>query len=155
MKTILAAVDFSPAGAAVVPHAKALARAFNARVVLLTVVQPPIITSDYSVLMENVVEITAIGEKAASVRLAKLRTVLAKDIKVVVTEQATGSPAQAIVDAAKKMKADYIVMGSHGHTALYDLVVGSTTHGVLKRAPCPVVIARAEKPQPARRRARR
>ncbi|MBI4621943.1 MAG: universal stress protein [Verrucomicrobia bacterium] len=41
---------------------------------------------------------------------------------------------------AEKNAADFIVMGSHGHTALYDLVVGSTTHGVLRRATCPVVI---------------
>ena len=31
-------------------------------------------------------------------------------------------------------------MGSHGHTALYDLLAGSTATGVIKRAPCPVVI---------------
>jgi nucleotide-binding universal stress UspA family protein len=31
-------------------------------------------------------------------------------------------------------------MGSHGHTALYDLLVGSTTHQVLRKAKCPVVI---------------
>jgi nucleotide-binding universal stress UspA family protein len=37
------------------------------------------------------------------------------------------------------------VMGSHGHTALYDLLVGSTTHGVLMRAQCPVVIVPSAK----------
>jgi nucleotide-binding universal stress UspA family protein len=44
------------------------------------------------------------------------------------------------------------VMGSHGHTAFYDLLVGSTTHAVLKRAKCPVVIVppRAQ-PEPKRR----
>jgi nucleotide-binding universal stress UspA family protein len=31
-------------------------------------------------------------------------------------------------------------MGSHGHTALHDAFVGSTTGRVLKHAPCPVVI---------------
>jgi nucleotide-binding universal stress UspA family protein len=36
-------------------------------------------------------------------------------------------------------------MGSHGHTAFYDLLVGSTTHGVLMRANCPVVIVPPEK----------
>jgi nucleotide-binding universal stress UspA family protein len=36
-------------------------------------------------------------------------------------------------------------MGSHGHTAFYDLLVGSTTQGVLKKAPCPVLIVPAEK----------
>jgi len=30
-------------------------------------------------------------------------------------------------------------MGTHGHGAIYDLLVGSTTHGVLEKAPCPVL----------------
>ena len=52
------------------------------------------------------------------------------------------------MEQAKKLGADYIVMGSHGHTALYDLLVGSTTHGVLMRAACPVVITPAQKEPP-------
>jgi Zn-dependent M28 family amino/carboxypeptidase len=46
---------------------------------------------------------------------------------------------------AEKHDADFIVMGSHGHTAFYDLLVGSTTHGVLMRSKCPVVIVPAVK----------
>jgi nucleotide-binding universal stress UspA family protein len=52
---------------------------------------------------------------------------------------------RSILDHAKQVSADYLVMGSHGHTALYDLLVGSTTHGVLLRAPCPVVITPSPK----------
>ena len=55
--------------------------------------------------------------------------------------QCIGAPIQHIVRQAAS--ADYVVMGSHGHTALYDLLVGSTTHGVLMRAKCPVVIVPA------------
>jgi len=35
------------------------------------------------------------------------------------------------------------VVGSHGHGAFYDLLVGSTTHGLLLRASCPVLIVPA------------
>ena len=52
------------------------------------------------------------------------------------------SPFQIRVEAVT-CGADYIVMGSHGHTPLYDLLVGTTTHGVLKNARCPVVIVPA------------
>ena len=45
-----------------------------------------------------------------------------------------------ILKTAEEQRADFIVMGSHGHTAFYDFLVGSTTHGVLKSAPCPVVV---------------
>jgi len=65
--------------------------------------------------------------------------------------QLTGAPAPLILAQAESEKADYIVMGSHGHTALYDLVVGSTTHQVLRKARCPVMIV----PPPVKKAARR
>jgi nucleotide-binding universal stress UspA family protein len=58
---------------------------------------------------------------------------------------------RTILDQAARVSADYVVMGSHGHTALYDLLVGSTTHGVLLRAPCPVVITPGPKAAKAAR----
>lgn len=140
MKTILAPVDFSPASTAVIAEATSLALATQGRLVLLSVVQPPLITSDYGPLVENMSEIIAAAERSASERLEKLRTEVLKAVSVVETELAGGAPVQAIADAATRFQADYIVMGSHGHTALYDLVIGSTTHGVLKRAKCPVLI---------------
>ena len=45
-----------------------------------------------------------------------------------------------IIEQAQQLAADYIVIGSHGHTALHDLLAGGTASGVLKRATCPVVI---------------
>jgi nucleotide-binding universal stress UspA family protein len=57
----------------------------------------------------------------------------------------SGVPAQVILEQAQKLSADHIVMGSHGHTALYDLIAGSTTTRVLKGAPCPVVVVPAQK----------
>ena len=143
MKTILVPVDFSPVTDAVVQEASALARALPARVVLLTVIQPPLVVSEYGPLMGDIVEITAAGEKHAAKQLARLEEKLNGQFVKAETVQLTGAPIRLIVDQAKKSGADYIVMGSHGHTALYDLLVGSTTHGVLMRAACPVVIVPA------------
>jgi nucleotide-binding universal stress UspA family protein len=56
------------------------------------------------------------------------------------TVHVVGSPVPEIIEQAKTCAADYIVIGSHGHTAFYDLLVGSTANGVLKRAKCPVLI---------------
>lgn len=145
MKTILAPVDFSSATERVVAEAAALARAHGGRVVLLSVIQPPAITSEYAPLMENLSEITAAGEKAAAKRLARLQEQLQREEIPTETVQTNGSPILHIVEQANKLQADYIVMGSHGHTALYDLLVGSTTHGVLMRANCPVMILPAVK----------
>jgi len=140
VKTILAPVDFSGVTDAVVAQAIELARALNGRVVLLSVIQPPVITSEYAPMMENITEITAAGEKAAAKNLARLQAQLKAEYVPAEIVQANGAPVPHIVEQAKKFSADYIVMGSHGHTAIYDLLVGSTTHGVLMRTTCPVVI---------------
>jgi nucleotide-binding universal stress UspA family protein len=78
-------------------------------------------------------------------QLTKLEEKLQAELVPYESSHALGSPISLIVDRAEKCGADYIVMGSHGHTALYDLLVGSTTHGVLMRAKCPVVIVPAVK----------
>lgn len=148
MKTILAPVDFSGATDAVVAEATALARALEGRIVLLTVIQPPAITNEYSALMDNLAEIVAAGEKNAAKRLTDLEARLRAEQIPVETVQVNGPPIRVIVEQAKKLEADYIVMGSHGHTALYDLLVGSTTHGVLMRATCPIIITPAAKEAP-------
>jgi nucleotide-binding universal stress UspA family protein len=141
VKTILAPVDFSPATEAVVAETARLAKALPAKVVVLAVIQPPVITSEYAALMENSGEILAAGEKNAARRLTAIEDQFRAAGVAVETMQCVGAPIQHIVRQAAS--ADYLVMGSHGHTALYDLLVGSTTHGVLMRAKCPVVIVPA------------
>jgi nucleotide-binding universal stress UspA family protein len=53
-----------------------------------------------------------------------------------------GSPAGQILDAARDQKTDLIVVGSRGRSALREMVLGSTTHRILRHAPCTVLCAR-------------
>ncbi|MCC8364656.1 universal stress protein [Lysobacter sp. A6] len=53
-----------------------------------------------------------------------------------------GEPASAIAKMAKAERCDVIVMGSHGHTALQTLFVGSVTAKVIAQSDVPVVVAR-------------
>ena len=145
MKTILAPIDFSSITEAVVAEATTLARALNARVCLFTVVQPPVVMTEYAPILSNIAEINAAGEKHAARQLEKVADRLRAEFISVESDHAVGPPIHLIVNQAEKCAADYIVMGSHGHTALYDLLVGSTTHGVLMRAKCPVMIVPASK----------
>ena len=140
MKTILAPVDFSPASRRVLTEAVSLANTLRARLVLLHVVTPPVITSEYGVMLANIVELTAELEKGAARHLARLEKALAPRVPATGRACLLGSPTALITEHAKKISASYIVLGSHGHTAFYDLLVGSTTAGVLKHAPCPVVV---------------
>ncbi len=149
MKTILTPVDFSSATAAVVAQAVSLAKAMSARIVLFNVIQPPALIEEYGALLENIAEITDAGEKASARHLARLQQQLERRGVTVLTHQATGAPVPHIVEKAAAVKADYIVMGSHGRTAFFDLLVGSTTHGVLRRAGCPVIVVPAAKAKAA------
>jgi len=53
-----------------------------------------------------------------------------------------GHPAQAIADKAESGNFDLIVMGSHGHGALANVVLGSVSTGVLARCRIPVLLMR-------------
>jgi nucleotide-binding universal stress UspA family protein len=150
MKTILAPVDFSKVSESVVREAAVLARSVDGRVVLLNVVQPPVVINEYAGMVD-IAQLTAAGEKNAARELEQLEDNLRNAFVKAESVQVTGTPVAHIIDQAEKLDADYIVMGSHGHTALYDLLVGSTTHGVLMRSKCPVMIVPAVK-EPAKSR---
>ena len=155
MKTILVPIDLSATTASVCDAAAALAQSTGSRLILLHVVQPPVITSDYGIAMENIEEIVSVSEKTAAAQLSAMRGKYESPDLPVETVQLTGAPSPLILEEAVTCGADYIVMGSHGHTPLYDLLVGTTTHGVLKKARCPVVIVPAEPPKIARRKAKK
>ncbi len=53
-----------------------------------------------------------------------------------------GDPGSAIVDYAKSVRADLIIMPSHGRTGLTRLLMGSVAERVLRLANCPVLILR-------------
>jgi len=140
MKTILAPLDFSSVSNGVLKASVDLTKAINGKLILYHVIQPPVITSEYGAVLSSMQEIIAINEQTSRKYLERHRKRLhagGLDVKVL---QATGAPVAHILEQARKSRASYIVMGSHGHTSLYDLLTGSTTTGVLKRATCPVVI---------------
>ena len=54
----------------------------------------------------------------------------------------TGAPAELIVESAQKQNCDLIVMGTHGHGAIADVLIGSTAKWVVKKSPIPVLVIR-------------
>ncbi|MBS1257162.1 MAG: hypothetical protein MAG551_00198 [Candidatus Scalindua arabica] len=51
-----------------------------------------------------------------------------------------GVAVEVILDEASKLNIDLIVVGSHGHGAVYHMVIGSVSEGVLHRSSCPVLV---------------
>lgn len=62
---------------------------------------------------------------------------IAYDIKIL-----RGEPGPMIVEYANKETFDLVVIGSRGLNALQEMVLGSVSHKVVKRANCPVLIVK-------------
>ncbi len=54
-----------------------------------------------------------------------------------------GTPHTEIVNAARDWPADLIVIGSHGRGGIKRALLGSVAEGVMRNAPCPVLVVRA------------
>jgi nucleotide-binding universal stress UspA family protein len=53
-----------------------------------------------------------------------------------------GNPGMMIIDFVKQNDADLVVMGSRGLSGLKELFLGSVSHYVVQKAPCPVLIVK-------------
>jgi nucleotide-binding universal stress UspA family protein len=140
MKTVLVSVDFSDATRAVIATAVELATAPDARLIIHHCLVPPMVSTEYGIGVEMMQANLDLAEKTAVHQLEHIEDELTARGLQVTSVLTRGGAATDIVQKATKLHADVIVMGSHGHTALYELVVGSTTHAVIKRAPCPVLV---------------
>lgn len=149
MVTLLVPLDASEIVPRVLEHAEALAVRLQARLLLFHVIEPiasyvPVGASmDVMAASPPVLEDEQID--VARGRLEHLAAPLrAKGIDVA-CEAVFGLAVDEILDEAGKQKADYIVLGSHGHGALFHLFSGSVVTGVLKNSPCPVVVVPVRK----------
>ncbi len=142
MKTILVSVDLSPATFHVCAAAADLASATGGRLVILHAAPsfPNVIYGFDAFSAVQVDTYNRAARKAAAHKLQALQRWFNKRNPGTSMALHDGSPADVILKTARRLRADYIVIGSHGHGAVYDLVVGSTTRGVLRKAPGPVVL---------------
>jgi universal stress protein A len=144
IRRILAPTDFSPASLTAVRHAAELAHRFGAGVILLYIHEPPYAgpEPDPYVVSPNFRLLYAEYRRAASERMTALHESLLKrhaKCRVVMGE---GYPAAEILAAARKLKADLIVMATRGRSGPKRLLLGSVAEKVIRGAPCPVLTLR-------------
>lgn len=141
MKTILVPLDFSPASREITRAAVKLARLTGGPLVLLHVVEPPSALRDLLPVGDKIApELFLEARRLAANRLEQWRRQLRRSHRDVSVLTATGEPVPVIVGEATRLRAAYIVLGSHGHSSVYDMLIGSVAKGVQTRAPCPVVV---------------
>ena len=141
MKTIVALVDLTDASSQVLDQAQKLAAAFSSRVILLHVVPlEPVVGS----LGAEVPAIPLPSSRELvhqdKVRLEKFLSSLTAQGTEASALQFEGPVAETVITETEKLGADLIIMGSHHHSALYNLFVGSVTADILKRARFPVLV---------------
>jgi nucleotide-binding universal stress UspA family protein len=161
MKCILVPIDFSDVTPPVIDLARQLARALGAEVHLLHVKEftaaamPGTLGYDLAGMpelapmsgvpgFESMPE-TIPEDEGHTSKLAKWQAQIAQDGIKVSLHEPTGTVAEEILNQADELNADLIVMGTHGHGAMYNLLVGSVTKGVLKHTTRSVLLVPAPK----------
>jgi nucleotide-binding universal stress UspA family protein len=154
MKKVLIALDYNPTAQKVAEVGFSMAKSMNAEVILLHVITDPVFysTAGYSPIMGfngymdmGPVQLDSVdGLKNASLQyLDKSREHLGdKSIQTIVKE---GDFADAILETAKELRADIIVVGSHSRKWLENVLMGSVTEKVLHHILIPLLIVPTKK----------
>jgi manganese transport protein len=131
---ILVPLDHSEADIEAINNALALARMHGARIILLHVEEG--VTSQMFGSLASTAEITE-GQDYLDRIVAALRQ---QKVQVEVVVRHGNSPAHEIAAAVQDVAPDLVVMASHGHSGLKDLVFGTTINSVRHRVKVPMLI---------------
>ena len=158
MKRILVPIDFSDATPPVIDLARQLAKGLDAEIHLIHVRElsaaPAPGTLGYGlagmpelapmsgvpVPMFDPMPQPIVEDEGQKSKLAQWQSEIAQSGIKVTLHEPTGAVAEEILNQADVLDADLIVMGTHGHGAMYNLLVGSATKGVLKHSKRPVLL---------------
>ena len=143
MKTLLAAIDLSPITPRVLEGAGDLASSLGAKLIILHVAEPTAAYVPVGAAMDVItapVPVEPPDMNALKERLEQLASLLRAKGITVETSASVALPAEEILEQAEKSNASMIVLGSHGHGALYHLFSGSVVTSVLHKSKIPVTV---------------
>ncbi len=162
MKRLLVPVDFSPAMDGVLALARQLASVLQAEMHLIHVREIaalpvfPAATTGYPGIGMPELGIsggvaldrsgfleTDLPNETQGNRLEVVRDGLTKTGVPTIAHEREGAVVEEVLKTANEIGADLIVMGTHGHGSVYNLLVGSVTEGILKAAQRPVLLVPA------------
>lgn len=138
-KRILYATDFSPAADHALGYALSLAEEAQGNLMLVHVMDGPTLAATTSGLPLGLSRVTADLARGAEEKLRQAVPAPARLWCEAEEHVAFGRPADEIVRLAREREAQLIVMGVHGRNVLDRMLFGSTTHHVIRNAPCPVL----------------
>lgn len=147
IRTILVPTDFSEGATRALNWARLLARAFGAEITLLHV-------ADVAVAWLPVGGLGAVPAPPPSEFVERFNQTAqaALDGMAAGTREVTrrllrhGHPREGILQVADEVRADVIVMGTHGRRGFSHLFLGSVAEYVVRQAPMPVFTVRTPEP---------
>ena len=142
-KQILVPVDGSPTSTAALQYAIDMAKSFGAAITAVTFYDPyPTVGVGLEYAFADKQYLDAVkAESAKNITMAKELIEahgLQPDTRVLESDQIW----RAILDLAESIKAELIVMGSHGRSGIGRLLLGSQTSNVLAHSKVPVLVTR-------------
>ena len=142
---ILYPTDFSEYSKAALPYAINLTQQNHAELFCLHVVEMPqeeYLTTEYMVPLNlpHVPEDKIL--RTARARLEKFVAENVSEIDKITSRVLVGTPFVEIIRYAREQSIDLIVIGTHGHSALAAVLLGSVAEKVVRKAPCPVLTVR-------------
>ena len=153
---MISLLDGSAFAEQVLPHVEALATTFGSAVTLVRAITPdrsfvhsPADMLSASGPLPDLIPMVEAERHAASSYLAEVAQQLSRQNVTVASEVVPGAATDVIVQVAGQVQADLIAMTTHGAGGLGRLVFGSVADGVLRRAPCPILLVRVREAQGA------
>ncbi len=139
VKKILFPIDFASHFESLVPWVSTFAEKFGATVYVLFVTQDLSNFATFFVPHGNIKSFQEEAVTSAKKKMAAVAPDLFKGFPKLETRVEVGSPAEKILELAKKEQIDLIVMGVHGRKGLDRAIFGSVADKVMQSAPCPVL----------------
>ena len=142
IKSILFPTDFSQGARAAMDHAISLASDYQARLILLYVIQDISIAEWYIPSSISAADLVEDMQKSAWKEIDKWAAEASAKVKNVDRMVVRGVPFVEIIRTAKEKNADLIVIGTHGRTGIDHMLFGSTAEKVVRKSSCPVLTVR-------------
>ncbi len=140
MKNIVVAIDFGDFSKRIINFSVEYAKDKNIKIYFLHVLSLDVSYVIGDVGMQYVHGVQENMIEADTKRLEELTDFIKGENIPYETEVVQGIASDSILEKAKEVKAELILIGSHGHGALYEALVGSVAHDVLKITDIPVLI---------------
>jgi len=147
-RKILVPVDFSDVTDKVLDEARRIARSFDAKTWLVHVAAPEPDFIGYEVGPAYIRDSLARNLRDQHQRLQAYQGTFTAEGLEATSMLVPGIPVRKVVAEAERLAPDLIIIGSHGHGALYHLLMGSVAESVLKHAACPVLVVPSKLAEP-------